>query len=142
MNPPLTSLADMQSLLGGSTENGSVRDRLMQELMRRTQSAPASHAPNSVPNKKIARLRRRLHMLEVRNQAFAAACGACPHCWGAKACRHCDMHGGPGRFQPDPDAFERFIEPVLRRIGLVVDGADEHGDENTSADSVGVLKGT
>jgi hypothetical protein len=69
----------------------------------------------------LAELRRQMEgtcaevrLLRDRNDAFAAAVGACCICWGQKLdCRSCRGRGGPGFCMPDESLFEEFVLPAI-----------------------------
>lgn len=65
-----------------------------------------------------------LRFFQRRNSEFAAACGAC-FCWGHPQCSVCKGKGRPGWQQPDEELFYEYIEPVLRRIGILADAIPE-----------------
>lgn len=58
-----------------------------------------------------------LAVLQQRNDALAAALGACHLCFGADAwCAHCGGRGLPGSRRPEVAAFKRYVRPVLQRL--------------------------
>jgi hypothetical protein len=58
-----------------------------------------------------------IELLQQRNDAFAAAVGACCLCWGQKIdCRSCRGRGGPGFCIPDESLFEEFVLPAIRTL--------------------------
>lgn len=58
-------------------------------------------------------------------EMLACAIGACPACWGSDPkCRDCEGRGAPGGLLPDPQCFQTFVAPVLRRL------ADEQGGKH------------
>jgi hypothetical protein len=55
-----------------------------------------------------------LETLRGRNEAMAAAVGACPKCWGEEAvCPECDGNGSPGSTMPDAAMFSRYVAPAV-----------------------------
>jgi hypothetical protein len=47
----------------------------------------------------------------------ASALGACPFCWGEnEACEMCQGKGSPGKYNPEIDAFRKFVLPVVKKI--------------------------
>ena len=55
--------------------------------------------------------------LQRRNDALAAALGACHLCFGEDGwCRLCGGRGRPGSRRPDADAFNRYVRPTLLRL--------------------------
>ena len=58
-----------------------------------------------------------LEGLQRRNDALAAALGACHLCFGEDGwCRLCGGRGRPGSRRPDADAFNRYVRPTLLRL--------------------------
>jgi hypothetical protein len=58
-----------------------------------------------------------IKILRDRNDAFAAAVGACCLCWGQKLeCRSCRGRGGPGFCMPDETLFEEFVLPAIQTL--------------------------
>jgi DNA repair exonuclease SbcCD ATPase subunit len=58
-----------------------------------------------------------LELLRERNDALAAAVGACPLCWGHNLdCRGCRGRGGPGFCTPDESLFDEFVLPAVRTL--------------------------
>lgn len=58
-----------------------------------------------------------LEVLRERSDAFAAAIGACPICFGDDpVCEECAGSGRPGSAAPDPDAWRQFVAPALKRV--------------------------
>jgi hypothetical protein len=58
-----------------------------------------------------------LELLRERNDALAAAVGACCLCWGQNLeCRSCRGRGGPGFCMPDEPLFEEFVLPAVRTL--------------------------
>ena len=61
-----------------------------------------------------------LESLRERNDALAAALGACHLCFGTDPlCEECGGRGAPGSLAPDPDAFHDYIVPALRRVQTI-----------------------
>jgi hypothetical protein len=55
--------------------------------------------------------------MRVRNDALAAALGACHMCFGEdRGCEVCRGAGLPAWRPPEPNAFRRFVMPALRRV--------------------------
>jgi hypothetical protein len=56
-------------------------------------------------------------VLRNRNDATAAALGACCLCWGQDLnCRSCRGRGGPGFSMPDETLFEEFVLPAIQTL--------------------------
>ena len=99
-----------QMLAGMMNANQSEAEAADKETERRREQA----------RKKLQRLVREHEMLLARNEALAAALGACPDCWGEfRACQTCRGQGRPGCFAPDKEAFNEYVLPVLERLGLI-----------------------
>src|ERR1043166_1124011 len=63
----------------------------------------------------VHKLYRELEDLRGRNDALAAALGACYLCWGDDfQCPYCHGQGATGWRIPDPDLFRQWIKPTLR----------------------------
>lgn len=55
--------------------------------------------------------------LRARNDALAAALGACYLCFGDDpVCPECGGNGVPGSLQPEAAAFRQYVTPAIRRI--------------------------
>jgi len=58
-----------------------------------------------------------IKLLRERNDALAAAVGACCLCWGQNLeCRSCRGRGGPGFCMPDESLFEEFVLPAIQTL--------------------------
>lgn len=67
--------------------------------------------------RRIARLQAELTMRDDFLGVLASALGACEHCWGEDTlCSDCQGRGRPAWKAPDPEQFDRFIQPATRRI--------------------------
>ena len=63
------------------------------------------------------RLMRENTLLTDHAEMMACALGACPNCWGTiPDCEDCDGHGKPGAYNPDPECFAHFVQPVIDRM--------------------------
>ncbi|MDO5703896.1 MAG: hypothetical protein Q4G49_02335 [Paracoccus sp. (in: a-proteobacteria)] len=63
------------------------------------------------------RVMRENTLLTDHAEMLACALGACPNCWGSiPDCEECGGAGRPGAFNPDPDMFARFVQPVIDRM--------------------------
>jgi hypothetical protein len=61
-----------------------------------------------------------LKVLRERNDALAAALGACFLCFGSDPlCDECNGEGAPGSKAPDPVAYRTYVLPALVRIRRV-----------------------
>jgi hypothetical protein len=133
---PLDPLALLQQQLGGQAQrNPQVAQLLLLLEQRRKEQAQAAEAQDEAgaedESEKNAAASRELddtvrqvysdlHALRARSQAFAAAVGACPACFGDDPlCSECGGRGTPGRRAPNPDAFRQYVLPALRRAHSV-----------------------
>jgi hypothetical protein len=67
--------------------------------------------------RKLEHVREEVRCLEERNDAFAAAVGACYLCWGNDpACDVCGGSGRPGFFAPDAALFGDLVAPALQHL--------------------------
>jgi hypothetical protein len=108
----------------GDTDRDDL-DRLDPDRDDRGPAGPGSHDPEASRRRRRALwlLRERFADMQVelaelreRNDALAAALGACALCWGADpACDVCAGRGGSGRRPPQPAMFDYFVAPALRR---------------------------
>ncbi|WP_299842033.1 hypothetical protein [uncultured Paracoccus sp.] len=65
----------------------------------------------------VERLRRENALLTHHAEILAGAVGACGNCWGTiPDCEECGGIGRPGALQPDREAFDRYVLPVLTRV--------------------------
>lgn len=75
---------------------------------------PASDRPAQI---EIERLRRENALLIHHAEIMASAVGACSNCWGTiHDCEECGGSGKPGALQPDREAFDRYVLPVMTRV--------------------------
>ncbi|MBA2590973.1 MAG: hypothetical protein H0U97_01425 [Gammaproteobacteria bacterium] len=64
----------------------------------------------------MKRLYAELEALRTRNDALAAAVGACYLCFGDDPlCEECGGRGVPGSLAPEPAAFRKYVHPALHR---------------------------
>jgi hypothetical protein len=130
------------SQLGGQAQNDP-RMALLMQLLQQRQSAPASEpeqddedAELAAQQAELARHERARHMRELshtvkkayaelevlrkRNDALAAALGACFLCFGADpVCAECGGRGSPGSRPPEPSAYREYVLPALRRVRMI-----------------------
>lgn len=67
--------------------------------------------------RKVETMYRELAELRDRNDALAAALGACYLCWGKDPeCEICNGGGRPGSSTPDKKLFTQFALPAARRL--------------------------
>ncbi|MFV0335744.1 MAG: hypothetical protein ACK5JR_16935 [Tropicimonas sp.] len=75
---------------------------------------PAADRPAQI---ELAQLRRENALLTHHAGILAAAVGACANCWGTiPDCEECGGTGKPGALQPDREAFDRYVMPVVRQM--------------------------
>jgi hypothetical protein len=136
-NAPLDPLALLQQQLGVQAQaNPQVAQVLLLLEQRRKEQAQAAEAQaqeetaedeseedaaaSHVIDETVRQVYSELDALRTRSQAFAAAVGACPVCFGEDPlCSECGGRGTPGRRPPDPDAFRQYVLPALRRAQSV-----------------------
>ena len=71
-------------------------------------------------NENISSLLQELEELQIVNDTFAAAVGACPYCWGGdNECSECEGEGYAGSAVPDMELFEEFIAPAVSRVRIM-----------------------
>jgi len=64
-----------------------------------------------------------LEMLRERNDALAAALGACFVCFGNDpGCQECGGRGVPGSRPPEPAAYREFVLPAMHRVWMMQAG--------------------
>lgn len=67
-----------------------------------------------------------LEVLRARNDALAAALGACSLCFGDDPlCDRCFGRGMPGSLPPKPKAFRKYVLPAFRRAEVIENGGGE-----------------
>lgn len=132
--PGTDPLAQLQSRLDAlATDNPAMAAML--QMLQRPAPAPPSAAPPAEPDPdrlslgpqeradlqellvQSSAMEQELGTLRARNDALAAALGACYLCFGEhENCLACRGQGNPGSWRSDPDAFRRYVAPVLRRV--------------------------
>jgi hypothetical protein len=72
------------------------------------------------------------------NILVAAALGAC-ECWGLRAdCGSCQGQGTAGWTRPDPELFEEFVRPAIKRLpAMPPQGRQQHDRPGTYDDHDG-----
>jgi hypothetical protein len=123
--PTLTPEA-LQSVLGDQIDD---RTRTLLTLLgagdEEKVEQPETELLNSMTPERAERTRRmrrryeemaaEIEELRFRNEALAAALGACPNCWGeTPACRQCRGQGAAGAYPVDPELYAAVVEPVVR----------------------------
>jgi hypothetical protein len=84
-----------------------------QDSMRSREKSRAVHRLRQ----KIGSMNRELTELRERNDALAAALGACHLCWGSDPdCEICAGSGSPGASVPDKGLFAEFVRPAVRTL--------------------------
>jgi hypothetical protein len=62
-------------------------------------------------------LKNNYQLLIQQLDTMAEAVGACPQCWGEDVtCNYCKGRGKPGNFQPNQQAFDYYIKPVILKL--------------------------
>lgn len=114
------STIDMEALAAGLAGGSPKRQLLLRLLQQQSQAAESGQGADRAAEAAERRRVRLLEFLEARNLEMAAACGACT-CWGHPRCGVCGGRGRAGWRDADPEQFRKYIEPVLYRLGLVVE---------------------
>jgi hypothetical protein len=131
-----TAPGDSQGLVVPSgddapAQNGDPNQRLLQELIarqlqggsKREKRSNQARRQQEMLRKAEARLERaveRQNEMMARLEDLALACGFCPRCFGDKpSCPECRGKGVPGYYEPDPEAWEVYVQPSLYRLGLI-----------------------
>jgi hypothetical protein len=128
-------LGQLQSQLGALAANNPQLGSLLQMLQQRgAQPAQSSasfdeepEAPSTPQGPALAdvqalmdhanSLEAEVDALRGRNDALAAALGACHLCFGDdRGCEVCHGTGLPGWRPPEGNAFRRYVLPALRRV--------------------------
>ncbi|TYB51331.1 hypothetical protein FXF51_53670 [Nonomuraea sp. PA05] len=85
-------------------------ERVLGELADRLATPPPADGPAVVHG-----FQEPDHALADRDLLLAAALGACG-CWGeAAGCPDCAGRGSPGWMPPDPELYEQYVAPAVRR---------------------------
>lgn len=125
--------ADTTALLGEllASKSGAASDNRQQALMQMMSlmQQPEPHEPrpdrdHQRRRRRAAKIRRHIEELEAevdelrhRNDALAAALGACHVCWGEHdGCATCSGRGQPGWFRPDVATSRQIIGPAIERL--------------------------
>lgn len=88
----------------------------LEELQRRRARDDARRERSRELKALVTSLYAELETLRGRNDAVAAALGACYLCFGEDpACPECGGRGHPGSLTPEPAAFRRYVVPAVRR---------------------------
>lgn len=94
-------------------EHGTLAEENREESARHTQEL------EDTVNKVYAEL----EALRTRNNALAAALGACYLCFGDDLlCEECGGRGIPGSLAPKPAAFRKYVLPAFRRAKAIETG--------------------
>jgi hypothetical protein len=130
------------SQLGGQAQDDP-RMALFMQLLQQRRSAPAPEPKQddedtllAAHQAELAQRERARHMRELsdtvksvyaelqilrkRNDALAAALGACFLCFGSDPiCEKCGGRGSPGSRPPEPAAYREYVLPALRRVRMI-----------------------
>jgi hypothetical protein len=131
------------SQLGGQTPDNPAMALLSRLLEQRQASGPETGESNEEGNAEAAaalaaakrqererrmqelretveRVYAELEALRARNDALAAALGACFLCFGTDPlCQECGGRGVPGSRPPEPAAYRDFVVPALQRVRMM-----------------------
>jgi hypothetical protein len=131
---PADPLAALTAQLAGQAGDNPALALLLQFMQQRPAPAPvAAHCDDApggpspredqlqadleVMMRGHAQLAAELDRLRQRNDALAAALGACHLCFGEDAwCPRCGGRGRPASRRPDPAAFDRYVRPLLAKL--------------------------
>ena len=100
------SRASLEQALAARAE-GDPRLKMVLEMLAKSRRARVEDADGPTDQDE----------LEARNEALAAALGACAPCWGGvEDCPECDGRGAPGWRVPRPKLFRSLVMPAVRRV--------------------------
>jgi hypothetical protein len=130
----------LRQALGGGTENALNAESLLGELAgddptlalmtKMLLESSAAAEPEPEPQADEPDLGE-LEELRERNEALAAALGACFACWGTDIfCMHCGGEGRPGTAQPDHRLFTQLVAPAAARVGGRASAIPTEGGRN------------
>jgi len=92
------------------SEHGTLAEEAREENARHAQELEDT----------VNRVYAELEMLRARNDALAAALGACYLCFGDDVlCKECGGRGVPGSLAPKPAAFRKYVLPAFRRAKAI-----------------------
>lgn len=128
---------DLSSLLadGGQMSRPELRRQLVRMLISRREQEQRHLGAQAESLHRRSRNQRAYEYLLERNAELAAACGACV-CWGDARCATCGGEGRAGWRAPEAEPFALYIEPALRRLGLLIDAPQDQPTAAGSADAM------
>jgi hypothetical protein len=127
-------LAALKAQFTGQAGDNPALSMLLQFMQQRSAPAPAPVPCEEPPPARSARdeqlqadldvmvrghaqLAAELDRLRQRNDALAAALGACHLCFGDDAwCPRCGGRGRPASRRPESAAFDHYVRPLLERL--------------------------
>jgi hypothetical protein len=117
-DPRLTVLTKLMSQRASPTIIENEEGEAAEEAKRRRAEIRRERARRIRALRVLAkRMYGELEVLRERNDAFAAAIGACPVCFGDDPlCEECAGNGQPGSVAPDPDAWRQYVAPAVQRV--------------------------
>ena len=123
----MDNLTELLMQMGGGAQDS--RSKLLFEYLKQKSAADEAEVETTTAAEQERRRRlerQALSLLRRKNLELSAAFGACP-CWGEHAgCPRCGGRGAPGWRAPDEALFMQYVEPVLRRLGIVIDREPSH----------------
>lgn len=114
-DPTMALVARM--LAGRTTESSSEKETTPDEETDELSKQRLQRLSQAVRHlrRKCDSLQIEVEELQLRNDAMAAAVGACYLCWGENPmCEVCSGQGTPGRFPINASAFAEFVLPAIR----------------------------
>lgn len=119
-----TALPDRDALVGQLLDQIGVTDAGLRDMLAaRFNGGDATETESTITPrerqlaKALKRSERVNSALLAKIEMLACALGACPTCWGNDPeCGDCGGDGLPGAMLPDPQCFERFVEPLLEQL--------------------------
>ena len=117
-DPRLSVLTKLMSQRAGPTIIENEEGEAAEEAKRRQAEIRRERARRLRALRVLAkRMYVELEVLRERSDAFAAAIGACPACFGDDPlCEECAGNGRPGSVAPDPDAYRQYVAPAVQRV--------------------------
>lgn len=117
---PLPPDSPFAQLLGSAGTDGDPRTAMILNCLQQAMRGTNTENELTTLRARLESLTRAAGILRDRMVALAAALGACPRCMGENpSCPACGGDGIPGARRPDPEAFDRYVMPAVRRARAV-----------------------